>query len=420
MKLSKSVWNILFIWLGWAIILLCFQSWVQMRVNLERPDSVLDWTSNETTATSNSEKFYLADPFLHGHVAWDSEFYLAIADQGYNAAKVRAVPGTFSWTASYLYYCRANPAKDCYSLNYAFFPVYPLLIRLVAFPLKIFAISRVAQLTLAAVIVSLLGALAAMLALYSMTRKSLGEEGGVRAAFYLLIFPSGFFLAQVYSEGVFIGITFTALAFLFARKWGWAALFAALAVWTRPGGAILVLPMIIFWIMEKTWKEDWKTAVLRGLAALSPAISYGVWSLTPLAERFFRIESLFFGRGLLKFQTSFSTWTNAFQTMMYSSNSSTIFYYGLEFAAILLGVVTCLLLVKERPDLALFGLAMITFAFTSASAQGMIRYVLVAPPIFWMLARWGKNQVFDRAWTLVSILLMGLEVMLFTFDFWVA
>jgi hypothetical protein len=50
----------------------------------------------------------------------------------------------------------------------------------------------------------------------------------------------------------------------------------------------------------------------------------------------------------------------------------------------------------------------------------MIRYVLSAPAMFWMLARWGKHPVFDRLWTLTSILFLGMEAMLFGFDFWVA
>ena len=33
---------------------------------------------------------------------------------------------------------------------------------------------------------------------------------------------------------------------------------------------------------------------------------------------------------------------------------------------------------------------------------------------------WGKNPVFDRAWTILSILLMGLLSMLYAFNMWVA
>ena len=63
---------------------------------------------------------------------------------------------------------------------------------------------------------------------------------------------------------------------------------------------------------------------------------------------------------------------------------------------------------------------MIGFAFTTNSAQGMVRYVCPSAPLFWVLARWGRNQAFDRVWSLLSILLLGMEAMLFSFDFWVA
>lgn len=418
MKPSASILNIILIWLGWAIVMVCFQIWVQMRVDLARPDKVLNWTSTETTATSNNDKSFLIDPFLNEHVAWDSEFYLAIADTGYDSNQVRKITSDLN-RARMQIYCLSDEDKSCLSLSSAFFPVYPLLSKILSYPLRIFPLTPIANLTLAAMIISMLGALGAMLSLFFMSRSFLGDDGGVRAAFYLLIFPSGFFLAQIYSEGTFIGITFACLAFLSARKWGWAALFGALAAWTRPGGAIVVLPMVIVWLMDRSWKNGWKPALLKGLAALSPAISFGIWSLTPLATNFYKVESLFFGRRLFNWASTLFTWKAAYHLFLVG-NSSTRFYYGLEFVAIILALVTCILLLRKRPELALYGLAMITFAFTSGAAQGMVRYVLVAPPLFLVLSGWGRNQVFDRVWSLLSVLIMGLEAMLFTFDFWVA
>jgi hypothetical protein len=105
---------------------------------------------------------------------------------------------------------------------------------------------------------------------------------------------------------------------------------------------------------------------------------------------------------------------------MFQDNPATTFCYGLEIAATLLAATTCLLLWKERPELSAFGLAVIIFAFTPGSPQGVFRYVLPVVPMFWVLARWGKSPVFDRTWSLLSILLMGLGAMLFSLDFWVA
>ena len=410
MKINPSIRNIVLIWLGWAIIMFAFQHWVGMRLELGRPDRFLDPVQQPSP--------YLDGSFMNSHISWDSEFYLSIATVGYDDPAVRAIPSNFVWKTPQQTYCIAGQAADCYSLNYAFFPLYPWTMRLLAYPLRLSNLSPIARSTLAGVIISLLGALGAMLALYFMTRSSLDEEGGVRAAFYFLIFPSSFFLAQVYTEGLFIGLAFGALAFLLARRWVWAALLAVLAVWTRPGGAILLLPMAMVWWMDKPWKDGWKPALLRGLAVLSPAISYGVWSLTPLANKFHLVEDRYFARGLLAIGPSFHEWAKAFHTFL-TGDAPFRFYYGLEFAGVALAVLTCVLMWKERPELAAFGIVMVGFVFTSGIAQSMIRYVLAAPPLFWVLARWGKKPAFDRVWTLLSILLLGLEVILFSFDFWV-
>jgi hypothetical protein len=418
MKAYPSIRNILLIWFGWAVVVFAFQGLVQMRISLERPDNVISWTSSETGKTRNSGRDFLSDPFLNGHVAWDSEYYLAIAVDGYNSPRIRAISDKFRSDQAHSFFC-GTPGQYCYSLSSAFFPVYSIITRLFAYPLRLFNLDKIAAATLAAVIVSLLSTLGAMFSLFYLCRKDLGEDGGVRAAFYFLIFPSSFFLAQVYSEGVFLGLIFATLAFISARKWGWAAVFSALAVWTRPGGAILVLPLLIVWITDRTWKQDVKTAVIKMLAVLSPVFSYILWRLTPLAKSFFIVEKQFFGRGLLALGSTITVWNSAWH-LMFNGAAATRFYYGLEFAAVLLTLITCILLLRKHPELGLFGLAMIIFAFTSGSAQGMVRYVLTAPPLFYITSRWGKNQAFDRVWSLACVLLMGLELTLFTFDFWVA
>jgi hypothetical protein len=415
---KASIRSIVLIWLGWSIVMLGFQYWIGARLELKRPDRVLSWTASETQSDSQKDKPNLIDPFMNEQVSWDSEYYLATAITGYDNRDVRGVPPDFSWGRNQRF-CVPGKDKDCLALSYAFFPLYSLLTWIIAQPLRLLILSVIARTTLAAVIVSLLGTLGAMLALYSMSRESLGEDGGIRAAFYLLIFPSGFFLVQVYTEGLFLGLTFGALAFLLKRKWGWSALLAAFAAWTRPGGAILLLPMIIVWVTDRSWERDRKSAVASGLAALSPALSFGLWSLSPLAEKFYTVEQLFFGRRFLAVDQSLFQWEYAWR-LLTGNNPQAMIYYALEFSAMALAVIACLLLLRKHPELALYGLAMIAFAFTSGAAQGMIRYVLTAPAIFLVLARWGKHPAFDKVWTLLSILLMGMEAILFSFDFWVA
>lgn len=44
--------------------------------------------------------------------------------------------------------------------------------------------------------------------------------------------------------------------------------------------------------------------------------------------------------------------------------------------------------------------------------------LLVVPSTYIFLSRLGQNRVFDRAWTLTSILLMGITAFLYTFELW--
>ena len=123
------------------------------------------------------------------------------------------------------------------------------------------------------------------------------ENDHLRAAFYLLVFPASIFLAQVYSEGLFLGLSFATLACLHRRRWLPTAILAALTFWVRPGGALLLVPMVTVWLMDRSWQKNWKSAVGSGLAALVPLFSYLVFSWTELYAKFHVFEVRFFGSG---------------------------------------------------------------------------------------------------------------------------
>jgi hypothetical protein len=97
---------------------------------------------------------------------------------------------------------------------------------LFSIPLSLLKLNPIATATLAGVIVSALGTLAAMLALYDLTYEALGEDGGMRAVFYLLIFPTSFFFVQVYTEGFSWGWRLAAWRCSSANTWCYAALLA--------------------------------------------------------------------------------------------------------------------------------------------------------------------------------------------------
>ncbi len=400
------------LWLAWVILLFGFQELVPARLGLARPDYALSWTANETKLHSQDDKPYLRDPVLNTHVSWDSEFYLAIATKGYDAPDVRVTNGPVD----------RSVLRRPLSLSYAFMPFYPIIMRGVALPLQLAGGTPIATATLAGVLVSVLGALAAMVALADLTRDELGEAGGLRTAFYLLIFPTGFFLAQVYTEGLFVGLAFSSLALLRRNHWLAAALLAVAATWTRTVGVALVLPLALAWWQAfqargVTPRPSARTLVLRVALVLLPLIAYVLWHYSFWGQAYSFVEETYFNRGLFALEHSWQSWSAAVGGMFHQNTQWTV-YYALELAAIALAVVACGATLRRYPGPALFGLAVLIGSLTSGEAQGMLRYVLAVPAVFIFLSRLGKHLVTDRAWTLASVLLMSLITILFSFDMW--
>jgi Mannosyltransferase (PIG-V) len=409
--------TIALIWLAWALIMISYQAYVPARLQPQRPDYALTWTPNLTKTNQGGEPYY-AEPFLNSHVAWDSGFYLSIAIAGYDDPQMWAIPPTFSWNNPQSQLKGDRP--DWITISHAFYPFYPLMMRVLMFPLGLLGLNVVATATLSGVMVSLLGTLGAMLALWDLARDEWGDAVGRRAAFYLLIFPAGMFLAEVYTEGLFLGLSFGAIALARRQRWVWVGLLAMAATGTKAAGVLIVLPLVWYWWQagepKKLLRQFSLTAIGKALLVCSPILVYQIWSVC-LGKPFQIVQSAYFGRGLLLIRQSYRVWGEAWASML-SSNLQARAYYLVEFAAIGLGCIACFWLWQRNRPLAVYSLITILFALTSGSAQGMHRYVMAAPAIFLLPAQWGENEAFDRAWTLANVLLMGVFAATFSFGFW--
>lgn len=148
---------------------------------------------------------------------WDGEWYLRIAQSGY-----RADDGTS-----------------------AFFPFYPLLVKLLGWLLG-------GNYLLAGVIISGGATLAALILLYELVRRDFGRETASRTALYLAAFPTAFFLSAIYSEGLFLALALGAfLAVRHYRNWALAGLLVALATLTRSLGILLLIPLAWEWWRQR-------------------------------------------------------------------------------------------------------------------------------------------------------------------------
>ena len=407
--------KLILLWAAWAVIVIGFQHLVTTRLDLARPEEVVMWTATETLADSQNDKPTLIDPFLNPLVSWDSEFYLSIALNGYDDPAVRTVE------------------RDGveYSLSYAFLPLYPLLIRAVATPLSAFGLNPIATATLAGVIITLLATLVAMIALYDLARGILGEDGAMRAVFYLLIFPTGFFLAQVYTEGLFVACAFASLALMRRKRYVGAAIAAGFAVVTRPIGIALAVALVVQLIVDEVetqggWRPlPWHAAAKGALFGLIPVGFYAFW-WSQLGAGFEFVQLNFFGSKPFGIVEAAQGWLGVVPslwgapTTWTGDSAQTAIYFALEFSAIAITAFACLMMLRKAPAAAVFSAAAWAIALFGGSPHSMVRYVLVAPVLYLWLSRLGNRPNFDRIWTMISLLLFGLLATLFSFDFWVA
>jgi hypothetical protein len=407
----RSVRLIVAIWAIWATSLIAFQEIVVARLAPERPDFVLNWTDQETGTSPLPGRPKLAEPQFNTHIAFDSEYYLSIAVVGYDDPEVpQYVPST-------------GPTVP---LNYAFLPAYPFVMRIVAAPAAALGMDPLTAAAFAGVAVSIVAALGAMLALHRLASPQLGEDGGIRAAFYLLIFPTGFFLAQVYSEAFFLATAFGALAFLADRRPLPAGLLAIVAVLTRPVGLALVLAIgvALALVIVKLRRGESRAPLSAewaswAFALIGPVVAYAVWATSATGMAFEVVQREYFGRGLLNLETAWRGWTDALSGMA-DALPPTQVYYGLEVVAVIGAVVACAWAFRRWPVASIFGLATLAVSLVSGEPQGMVRYVLAVPPIFLGLSRLGSHPAFDRGWTIASVMLMALLAAIYSFDFWVA
>ena len=147
--------------------------------------------------------------------AWDSGWYFDIAQRGYY------------W----------SPSGQS---SLAFFPLYPLLMRALAWPFG----GGDRALWLAGIGLSYSALFLGLTVLHRLTSTTFGDrEAARRTVLYVAVFPFAYFFTQVYTESLFLLTSVSAVAAAVARRWGLAGLFGALAALTRPNGILVAVPL---------------------------------------------------------------------------------------------------------------------------------------------------------------------------------
>ena len=316
---------------------------------------------------------------------WDAQHYLDIATLGYHG-------------------------KDI-----AFFPLYPLLIRIVG--------HLIGDHLVAGLLISNLAFFVALAYLYALTKKEFGDEStAFHAVFYTAIFPTAIFFSAIYTESLFLCLTVASVYYARRGNYITAGIIGALAALTRVEGVLVALPLA--YEVWRGWREGQRTAAVRGAIglALVPA-GLGVYMAylyalvgDPMAFQKIQVD---WNRHLSP------PWVSVYNTfhqiaihpLASPATVNHLIELAFTFTFLMLMVISFQVL---RPSYALYFAASLLVPMSTASLMSMPRFELVMFPAFMLLALWGRRAVVNSAIVSLFLPLLGLFTVLFADWYWLA
>jgi hypothetical protein len=336
---------------------------------------------------------------------WDGEHYVTLAMGGY-----------------------LHPPDN---VSPAFFPLYPLLLRSFA---ELFGgpISKEA-LSVWGPLISLLFLPFALYFIYHIALEGWGERVARGTVLILALFPTTFFLNAAYTESLFLALSAGSMWAMRVKKdLLVACVLAGFAAATRNVGIFLVVPLMYEWIKDverSRWQGVYLLLAPGGLFAYmvylwvrfgdpllfySAQESWGRQATGPLdtASRAWGAAVEGAGRLLDPDLWAHPTLGNAANQLAEASNLFNLAFFVFAMVVLLAGS-------RYLPlSLTIYGLLLVApatlFGTPGSPLMGTPRYVLVAFPVFIVLALLFRNRVLLGGWlvvsTLLSLVLCGLFV----------
>ena len=290
------------------------------------------------------------------------------------------------------------------------FPLYPWLVRLFAAIFQDYLIS--------AFVVSGLALIAAGLLLYKLTRIDFPDLTARNAVWFMLIFPTAYFLHINYNESLFIALTVG--CFLAARRenW-WLAGMLGIFVCLTPLNGLVVVPALLTeaflqYRTSRRWRSEW-------LWILAAPLGFGAYLLI---NRYAAGDAFaFLVIGKENFQKSFSMPWNGIAgvyNLMWSSEITLAQITGIqEFLFVVLGAVgtvVCAFVLRPSYTIWMFGN---WFLFTSSGfILSVPRYTLAMFPLYILFARLAERRVWYSVITVWSLLFLSLFIAKFVQGHW--
>ncbi len=156
----------------------------------------------------------------------------------------------------------------------AFFPLFPLLIKVIAYLLGHKGYFLIGT------IISNGALLGTLFVLYQLAVDIGGEKVAQRTLLYLCIFPTAFFFFAPYNESLFLFLTTSTFLAMRRQHWWLAGLLGLLAALTRSSGVLLVIPYIIeLWMSSQSITASRQNNLFRILPILLIPVGTALYAL---------------------------------------------------------------------------------------------------------------------------------------------
>jgi hypothetical protein len=330
---------------------------------------------------------------------WDTQWYTDIARRGYAWKKAVGTSPT------------------------AFFPLYPLLIR------GMVELTHRSYLT-AALLVSNLAFIAALVYLWKLTWWELGGRAASRAVLYIAVFPTALFFFAGYTESLFLLLTVSSFYHLRRQDWLAAGALAALASATRVTGILLLVPLLYEYGRTRNFSLR---RIDRGAIGLL---------LPPAGLLAFMLYLQVVVGNALAFTSSQEAWQKIFTPWLWSGflesvrqildvqPAASFFEAHNVINAGLGGLFLIWSVLATRRLAAPYGLYLLAFWVATLTSPAMAngypvplislsRYVVTLFPVFMYAGAIGRNEQFHSAYVILSTGLLAVFTVQFVTGGWI-
>ena len=320
---------------------------------------------------------------------WDSGWYFGIVRDGY-----------------------APAAGGGLHTEFAFFPLYPYVVKLLALPFPE-RMQTTQRLLILGLLASQAFTLGALLLLHRLVASWGDRETARRAVLYVLLFPTGFFLFCFYTESAFLFLSLAAFYAASRGRWWLAGLAGALLALTRPPGVLIAAPLLWLYLGSVGWRPARvRPNVLWLLLVPAGLLAYLYYAYTQTGDFLAPVHAQ------AAWGKSFAMPWTTILSPKYGSRFVTTVEQVLSVAFLALSVF-CLF---RLPSAAygIYALMLVLPPLTTGTLLSTSRYYVVVFPAFVGLALLGRHAALDRLLVLTLFALQAAFMVMWARLYWVA